>query len=73
MVGVIEGVLGDVGVGPFQAGSDPLGRFVGELEGHLKESDGEVLVNLRGQSQPEVGVDLLHVDHRLQAVHKSKD
>ena len=65
--------MGDVGVGSFQAGSDPLGRFVGELEGHLKESDGEVLVDLSGQPQPEVGVDLLHVDHRLQAVHRSGD
>ena len=65
MVGVVEGVLGDVCVGPLQAGPDPLGRLVGELERHLEETDGKVLVDLRGQPQPEVGVDLLHVDHCL--------
>lgn len=36
MVGVVQGVLGDVSVGSFQAGPDALRRLVSELEGHLK-------------------------------------
>ena len=35
MIGVVEGVLGDVGVRSFQARPDPLRRLVREFQRHL--------------------------------------
>ncbi len=42
-----------------------LWRLVGELYGHLQESDGESRIDLGGDPDPEVGVDLLGVDYGL--------
>ena len=65
VVGVVQGVLRDVAVGPLEAGPDALGRFVGEFERHLQQPDGKVLVDLGGQPEPKVGVHLVGVEDRL--------
>ena len=57
VVGVVQGVLGDVRVRPLQARSDPLRRFVCVLQSHLEESDWETLVNLRCHPQPDMTKD----------------
>ena len=63
MVGVVNGVLLDVGVGPLQAGPQALGGLVGELVRDLEQTDGEVLVEVRGEPELKVPVHLVGVDH----------
>ena len=53
VVGVVQGVLGDVRIRPLQARSDPLRWLVCVLQSHLEESDWETLVNLRCHPQPD--------------------
>ena len=65
VVGVVQVVLGDVSVGSLHTRSDPLRWLVGELQGHLQQADGELLVDLRGDPQPEGGVDVVGVQHGL--------
>ena len=65
VVGVVQSILSDVGVRPLQAGPDALRRLVGELDGHLQQPDGEVLVDLGRHPQPEVLVDFLSIDDSL--------
>ena len=59
VVGVVQVVLGDVGVGSLHTGSNTLRGLVGELQGHLQQPDGEVVVDLRGEPQSEVGINIL--------------
>ena len=53
VVGVVQGVLGDVRVRSLQARSDPLRRFICVLKCHLEQSDWESRVNLCCNPQPE--------------------
>ena len=55
VVGVVQRILGYISIGSLQAGSDTLRRFVGELEGHLEETDREVFIHLCGQPEPDPG------------------
>mmetsp|Transcript_14309 Transcript_14309/g.34769 ORF Transcript_14309/g.34769 Transcript_14309/m.34769 type:complete len:690 (-) Transcript_14309:4721-6790(-) len=54
----IQHVLAHPGVRVAQACAHPHGGLVGELDGHLKQADGEQRVRLCGDPQPEVLVQL---------------
>ena len=53
VVGVVQGVLGDVRVRPLQARSDPLRWFVCVLQSHLEQPNWESRVDLCCHPQPE--------------------
>ena len=65
MIGVIQSVLANFCVGPLQASPDALGRLVGELDGHLQQTDGEAGIDFGRQPETEIGVNFLCVDDRL--------
>lgn len=46
-------------IGPLEPSLDPLGRFIGELDGALEQVDGELLVFLRRHPNSEVVVYIL--------------
>lgn len=69
---VVQEVLADALVRPLQAGSDPLRRLVGELDGHLQETDGELLVHLRRQPQPEGVLDGIRVQHHRHSFRRER-
>lgn len=49
-------------IGALQAGADALRRFIRELDRHLQQSDGELVVDLRGHPQTKSVVDVLCLD-----------
>mmetsp|Transcript_29932 Transcript_29932/g.95642 ORF Transcript_29932/g.95642 Transcript_29932/m.95642 type:complete len:347 (-) Transcript_29932:4443-5483(-) len=49
----------DNGVGTEHAGAQALGRLVRDLRARLQQRDGELRVRLRGEEEPEVGVQVL--------------
>ena len=65
-VGVVQSVLGRVGVCPLQTSLDSLGRLKSVLDGGLQKVDGVLGVHLGGQPQTECFVHLLCLQHTLQ-------
>mmetsp|Transcript_23991 Transcript_23991/g.78015 ORF Transcript_23991/g.78015 Transcript_23991/m.78015 type:complete len:248 (+) Transcript_23991:1374-2117(+) len=58
----VEHVLRDPRVRVAEAGAHADGRLVGDFDGHLQQSDGELGVRLGGDPEPEVLVELLRLD-----------
>ena len=61
VVGVVQGVLGDVRIGPLQARSDPLRRLICVLQCHLEQPDWKSRVNLCCHPQPEDEHEILNL------------
>ena len=63
---VIQKILRDVCQRSFHRSADPLRRFVGELDGRLKETDGELAVDFGGDPQPEIVVNGISLHQSFQ-------
>ena len=69
-IGVVDGLLARVGVGPLDAGTHALRRLKGVLDGGLQEVDGVLVVHFSGQPQPEAVVDALCIQDCLKQLLK---